>query len=92
MAGINAMLSVVMEKVIPKPINIRNVPNLSVRTPPSSMPNGMASHAPAVMAPKRRPRILVGMRSNSTAPMIGFSGPAPKLVIKVVPISTVMDG
>ena len=92
MAGIKAMLSVVMEKIIPKPISIRNVPSLSVRTPPSSMPNGMASHAPAPTAPKTRPRMLGGMRSNSMAPMIGFNGPAPKLVIKVVPISTVRDG
>jgi len=49
-------------------------------------------YAPAVTVPKTRPRISAGMRSNSTEPMIGLSGPAPRLKIKVVVTKTAIEG
>ena len=66
--GINAMLIVVIKKVAANPTIIMNVPSLSVRIPPRSIPSGMATHAPAVITPKTRPRILVSILSNSIAP------------------------
>ena len=82
------MLRVVIRNVVAKAIIIIKVPSLSVRMPPSSIPSGMAIHAPAVIAPKTRPRIWDGIRSNWIAPMIGFNGPAPMLVINVTTIRT----